>query len=93
MGKNNNQNEEVKDLQEMTPEVDNIPEEQDNSQDVKKPSFLRKVFNKENAIRAGFFALGVVAKLGFDMLTGGDAELPSMDAPALPDVTTDVANN
>lgn len=93
MGKNNNQNEETKDLQEMTPEVNDIPEEQDNSQDVKKPNFLSKIFNKENAIRAGFFVLGVVGKIGFDMLTGGNAELPSMDAPALPDVTTDVANN
>ena len=93
MGKNNDQNEETKDLQEMTSEVNDIPEEQDNSQDVKKPNFLSKIFNKENAIRAGFFGLGVVAKIGFDMLTGGNAELPSIDAPALPDVTTDVANN
>lgn len=92
MGKNNNQNEENNLQEQETPEV-NTPEEQDNPQDVKKPNFLGKIFNKENAIRAGFFVLGVVGKIGFDMLTGGNAELPSVDAPALPDVTTDVAND
>lgn len=84
MGKNINQEEETKAVG-MT-ENGQIPEGTDVTTEKKKWNILGKVFNKENAIRAGFFVLGVGAKIGWDLVTGGCSDLPSVDAPALPEM-------